>query len=551
MIYPKTAETSYTRPSNLNLKIGLLHLNFLITLLLEVMNNLCICVINHKEDLQETSYMEAESLQTMNTFGTFTPGKVLDLLQSDNRIGDKKYMDLKTNNFVQKEPTGNLSMSNINIGRLASQATGEYSAHSAQTGLFARLDSKDKAELNRGPSMERDRHFMNKSARTKRLADNPGFVVSEANLQDEASPGATLTGNFRYQYDSIRKSNVEQDDAQTREARRKQLEEELNKDLMRINTGQLSEYGMIEEKSDREENDNEPGTSPELRPEQFKKKIRPVPIQNSLFPDEKIESRGDQGNGYLDNSGEKVQIRTTEKGEFKPFNNFLDVSTTRSVQLKKSPQRETLGDDLRNSENRTMTRKISENLSPSPDPNNEEEIQKQKEKLRKQFEEQMELSLARVDSGKLAQVLDKDQSEPSEFIENRVEGLRKHFEEESSYQIVGMSVDGFRDTWKIGEDQMIDMDKITKKKFEEDLLGGLKGAWESREEGEERESVKGIGSPQITESDGRSPDNKTKRKQMDFVKFSAKGVINEAEEMKEDSFEGEVPYYKPSSKQNI
>lgn len=507
-----------------------------------------ISVINiYSEDLQETSYMEAESLQTMQTFQTFTPGRVLDLLNSESKFGEKKYMDLKTNNFVQKEPTSNLSMSNINLGRLASQATGEYSA---TTGMLGRLDSKEKNDLNRGSSFERDRHLMGRSARTKRFADNNlGFVVSEVNVQEEYSPGPNLTGNFRNQYDSIRKgNNAEQDDAQAREARRKQLEEELNKDLMRINTGQLSEYGMIEEKSDREEND-EPAMSPEVMPEQFKKKLRPVPIQNSLFAGEKIESKGDK-----DNSGDKLQNRNMEKGEIKPLNNFLtgfpakvgDVSTTKSVQVEKLGQREKLDEDLGNSggkSNVASRRKISENISPI-EPNNEEEIQRQKEKLRKQFEEQMELSLARVDSGKLAQVLDKEyQSEQSEFIDNKVEGLRKQNFEEESYHFVGISGDNFRDTWKISEDHMIDMDKMTQKKFEEDLLGGLK------EEGDE--SGRGIGSPQITESDGRSPDNKTKRKHMDFVKFSAKGVINEAEEMKEDSFEGEVPSYKPSSKQNI
>lgn len=487
-----------------------------------------------REDLQDTSYME-ESMNTVQTFQTFTPNRVLDLLNQD-KPGEKKYMELKTNNFITKDASGgNISMSNINLGRLASGITNEFSSN---TNLLARLDSRD--NYARGASFDRERH-LGGGHRAGKHKHSGGLVVTEASHQEEFSP--VPGGNFQYDFQNPNKSQMTEE--QAKEAKRKQLEEEMNRDLMRINTAQL-EYDMIEERPDKEETADDTCQDLEVRP----KGKRIVPMTNSLVGNSR------DWHAEANNLKEKSQLEQLYKPEFKTVGNFMAVPDpkkqdyldvvevnsyrSRTADLEKS------ADKAKNRTNTTPRKKQSEErTSTEPvdvvDPTNEEEVQRQKEKLRRQFEEQMELSLARVNSDKLIQAL--EASEPSEFTEPKVEGLRKHFEEESSYQFVGLSVDGFRDTWK--EEHTMDMEKMTKKKFEENLLGDLKGG----EEGDD--SMRALGSPQITESDGRSPDHRTKKRQMDVIKFSAEVVINEAEEMKEDSFEGEVSYGKPSSKQHI
>jgi len=443
------------------------------------------------DDTQETSYLEAESIQTYQTFQSqnYTGGKVLDLLNGEQRVGERKYMDLKTNNFVRQQVTsGNLSMSNINLGRL--------------TG------TNDLTHSGVGPEKR----------------NNNLKRVLEVNLEDEVSPlpGAKdvlykFTGNLKKPIDEIN----QEEDLQSKEARRKKLEEEMAKDLMQISTGQLSETA----KDDFGERDDEE------RKGNYKKRAPPIPIKNSLFPQEeshKIYQMDESNNTksemqYLPVHGEFVgQMWNSEKLQEK--RSFVEHDGSERIEDVSSH----------------FDRKSTGNL-PHYDTNElttEAEMIKQKEKLRRQYEEQIEVSLARINSEKLTQGQDKDgQSEASEFGDLQIaDRFKKQFEELHTSQFIKISADNMKDLWK-NEESAFDIEKIAGKKFEEDL-GQFRGIWEAHAEEIE---ASGKRSSTLTESEGRSPDEKyvSKKTGESLRREDSSGMIERASEQEISAeFEG-------------
>jgi len=197
--------------------------------------------------------------------------------------------------------------------------------------------------------------------------------------------------------------------------------------------------------------------------------------------------------------------------------------------------------------------------------NNEAEVQKLKEKLRKQFEEQMELSLARVNSEKLNQFMDRDsQLEQSEVGDGKMpDGIRRKFEEEEEEemgnQYMRASTEMDKEVWMRDKSEFY-MNKFVKTKLEENLLENLGPEWEIK--GEIVDGSPKKSSAQTTESDHSSPEDKMRKryenegfkdeKGSEIANIRAReiqiteedeeklGVIREAEEIKEDSFENEV-----------
>ena len=88
---------------------------------------------------------------------------MLDLLNLDNQVHDKKAVDLKKNNFVQRYSTDEISINGLNIDAYASFNTGEFKANSMSTGPepYSRFVSKER--------FDKDPNFM---ALTKKVSNS-------------------------------------------------------------------------------------------------------------------------------------------------------------------------------------------------------------------------------------------------------------------------------------------------------------------------------------------------------------------------------------------
>lgn len=557
------------------------------------------------EDCHDNSYIEAESIQTMQTSTGNTHGRVLDLLKLDGQQGDKKYMDLKTNNFVRHQSTGNVSVSHVNIGRVATNITGEMtsSLYITKPGGFEYRDPK--AQLTSSGSFEKDPNFMLSSHRLKKERLKK---VSEANQDEECSPLPHIRPGYRQNFGlnpngkSI--SVSKEDDPKLKEAIRKQLEEEMNRDLQRISTGQLSEFAAIEEDQEKEENDIEPTSDLEdEKTGNYKKRAPPIPIKNSLFT-AKGAKGGVRREEISDRRGVKKENIKIEDTDNKKESNLLlgvpvcegrlcssdleiqsGINNINEHEDKRLSVDEEMGDILKTVSVDDLKKFQEQHLQQI----SEDENKKQQERLRKEFEEQMELSLARINSEKIQNIWDRDtQSETSELGENKLpERIKKQFEEETSSQFIRLSAGGVGDM----VEENLDIENITGRKFEDDILGNSQGWEHNREEGSESDKFT---SPQMTESEGRTPEDQRNKRPTDFSRLTYKealsassknanfdklndresfnsetenikgkeiqimegeinklGVINEAEEIKEDSSDEEDPRSKSNSRQYV
>jgi serine/threonine protein kinase len=548
-----------------------------------------------REDLLDNSYMEAESLQTIQTFQSNY--QMSNLLHSDSKFGgEKKYMEMKTNNFVAR-PSTNISMSNINLGRLPSSNTNDFA------GYISREDTAEpKFNPNKAALFEKDPNFMSQSNKFNR----PGLKkVAEAQNEDEFSPQPGAKSHF-FQFTGSKTAipdekveKVEEPHVLSKEERRRQLEEEMHKEMMRINTGQLSDFAVKEEESQEYNNSEQMEKSQESQGEQFKKKGPPVPLKNSLFfgeheaksaggPKEDIKEMGELVESQI------LQVRTNYQGHMWDTDDVEVKSSSYNPKESEANERKREKDDKG-----TFQRKKTNDLKKLKEDDeivnqvSEADMRALQERLRKQYEEQLEISLRRINSEKLQQNSENCHSEDPSYVGDNMkmsDKIKKPYEDESSSQIVRLSSDNAKDTWKIDENGNV-LGNLAQLE-----TGNLKAGWDESH-GYDIEV-----SPQMTESEGKSPDDyrAAGKKPIEFIKITLKeansassknesfdknlelegaadirsseleiikaggegsqateendeklGIINEAEEIKEDSAEEEDGSHTKPESRNI
>lgn len=547
-----------------------------------------------REERNDTSYIEAESIQT-HTYQTFSSGhghKALDLggAGGDSRE-NRKYLDLKSNNFTRKQIGTNVSMSNINLGRVL---TSEFASQHPYS---------------QGPSGPNSIHnSVGKGIMDQRNSLGNLHGVREVQFEDEQSPEPGFH-NQLYKFgrtNTKSKAEDQQEENLTKEEKRRRLEAEMEKELLKVSTGNL---GNPEEEQDVEEtNVFKIENYEQERQEPYKRSIMPAPIKNSLFSaDEENPKRTMNEMVYstvnMNISEYKPAIGQSQGGLQPGYLGFTGAMwDSRHLELKNSAMSKISQED-KSSEvydgilGRGSTGNMAAVREDVSMQNSETETAK-KERLRRQFEEQMEVSLQRVNSERYYAERDENSgmSEGDPKFRGLGSSVKKHPEEEAytfSQVLPRFSAEDRRDTWK-NEESTSYIEKIQGKKFEEDLVGVFRGVWDGQSEG--MDHILRRDSNQLFDADRRTSDpnvirynpedskstqepfsglvgqrnspegldydhdrvyqereeQQQQQQQQEFEEDQEKlGIINEAEELKEDSWNQEGTFRKRQSSQEI
>jgi len=459
-----------------------------------------------REENQETSYLEAESV---NTYGTFQSGqqRIGENYNADSKV-EKKYIETKSNNFTRKQIGTNVSMSNINIGRLGTSdlAAGGILEPRNSVGYLQRVrEAQYEDEQSPEPDFQNNFYRFGSNRISNRIGENnegeENLTKEEKRRRMEQAMANDLmgvsTGNLHVSMTKEEKRRrLEQEMANellklstgnlnvsmTKEEKRRRLEEEMAKELLKVSTGNLGN-----------EEDGE-GTNvyniEDERQESYKQSIKPNPVRNSLFVEEEhfkkptaelqYSAVNMNFSEYKPQAGQSQQLGTLGFTGTMWNSQHLEL---KSSALSKYHQEQSQEDKSSEGYDPVLGRVSTRNLPDGQDGSmreSETETAK-KERLRRQFEEQMEVSLQRVNSENYYK--DGEQSENSEMVESRLRGsLRKHQDEMTTSQVLPrFSTEHNRDTWK-NEEAGYYIGQLQGKKFEEDLIG-FKGVWDGPNEG--------------------------------------------------------------------
>jgi len=486
-----------------------------------------------REENQETSYLEAESV---NTYGTFQSGqqKIGDNYSTDPKL-EKKYIETKSNNFTRKQIGTNVSMSNINIGRLGTSEFAQQNAsHTGSIleprnslGYLQRVrEAQFEDEQSPEPEFQNNFYRFGSNKIPNRIDESE---EEEANLTKEEKRRRmeqamandlmqVSTGNLNVTMTKEeRRRRLEQEMANellqastgnlhvsmTKEEKRRRLEEEMAKELLKVSTGYLGNG----------EEDGE-GTNiyniEEERQENYKQSIKPNPVRNSLFVEEGYSSKPTAELQYsavnMNFSEYKPQPGIAQSGNL-GFTGAMWNSQhfeLKTSAISKYHQEQSQEDKSSEGYDPILGRRSTRNLPEGQDGSmreSETETAK-KERLRRQFEDQMEVSLQRVNSERYYK--DGEQSENSEMAESRLRGsLRKHQDDETTSQVLPrFSTEHNRDTWK-NEEAGYYIGQLQGKKFEEDLIG-FKGVWDGPHEG--MDGIVRRATPNLLDMERRTPE---------------------------------------------
>lgn len=519
-----------------------------------------------REENQDTSYLEAESVQTYQTFQSGQ--KVLDLggggvaVVADPRA-DRKYLDLKSNNFTRKQIGTNVSMSNINLGRVS---TADFAQHTAQNSI--------------GGGIMEPRNSLGYLQR-----------VREAQYEDEQSPEPDFQNQF-YKFGKMskqRSGNSNDGENLTKEEKRRRIEAEMEKELMKVSTGNL---GNTEEDQDVDRTNVYNIENSDKKPEPYKKSIMPAPIKNSLFNNDEEHSKKSTNELIYSAVNMNISEYKAPVGQAQGQPAYLGYTGTmwnsQHMELKNSAlsknYEQTQEDRSSEVYDGILFRGSTGNMVEKQDVSmqNSETDTAKKERIRRQFEEQMEVSLQRVNSERYNAERDEhsENSETGGEHKFRGSGIKKNYEEENYSQVLPrFSAEDRRDTWK-NEESSSYIDKTQGKKFEEDIIGVFRGVWDGQAEG--MDNILRRNSNQLFDSERRTPelhilkynpeDSKStqepfsglagqraspevleyeKGKEQDIIDQENLGIINEAEELKEDSWQQGTFRKRPSSQETF
>ena len=265
---------------------------------------------------------------------------------------------------------------------------------------------------------------------------------------------------------------------------------------------------------------------------QYRKRAAPIPIQNSFFTNDNPSKQADpntvKGHGY----NSTTQFLKHKNGERKQS---LKIKSTGGIAINSAEDtgNKTNFDNMKKTVMESVNEEEDQEES-SPQPKvTEAERKIIQEKLRKQYEEQMERSLARLNSDNVYTVYDKeDEPEGSMITSSKLspEG-KKHFEEDYSSQVIQIS------PTKLGSMCRIQGTGIEgEKEVSENRSGNWKGGWDSH--GEDHDSSSKVMSSHVTESDSRSPiDKHSKKRLSEFSRLNIKEVTSASVKDENESFE--------------